>query len=120
MRFNHRKYLRLQLGPTGEAVMWTCGLLAVAIADPTGPGLLEACLLKAAGLPWCPGCGLGHAVGYLARGELMLSFQSHPFAPIVVGVLLHRVFTLYREVRFKRNEPVVTRKSYVQSNKIPA
>ena len=120
MRFNHWKFRRLRLGPSGEAAMWVCGLLAVAIADPTAPALLETCLFKAVGFPYCPGCGLGHAVAYLARGEILLSFQSHAFAPIIVGVLLHRVFVLYREARFKRKEPVETQITYVQSNQIPA
>ncbi len=120
MRVNHRKFRRLRLGPSGEAAMWVCGLLAMAIADPTAPALLETCLLKAAGFQFCPGCGLGHAVAYLARGEILLSFQSHAFAPIVVGVILHRVFVLYREVCFKRNKPAETQIAYVQSNQIPA
>jgi len=79
-----------------EAALWTSGLLAVAIADPNAPAFIETCLLKAAGFFFCPGCGLGHSVGYLARGEFLLSFQAHPFAPIIVMVLLHRIVTLIR------------------------
>jgi len=100
--------------------MWVCGILAVAVADPTAPALLQTCLLKAVGFQYCPGCGLGHAVAYLARGEILLSIQSHPFAPIVVGVLLHRVVTLCRQIRRQQNNSVETQITYVQSNQIPA
>ena len=79
-----------------EAGVWTAGLLAVAIANPEAPALIEACLFKAVGFAFCPGCGLGHSVGYLARGEFFLSFQSHPLAIFVVITLLYKIITLIR------------------------
>lgn len=80
-----------------EAGLWITGVFAVAVADPRAPSLIETCVFKLAGFPRCPGCGLGHAVGFLARGEFLLSFQSHPFTILVVGVLAHRVATLLRK-----------------------
>ena len=96
-----------------EAALWTTGLLAVTISDPNAPAIIEACLLKAAGFFFCPGCGLGHAVGYLARGEFLLSFQSHPFAPLVVAVLLHRIITLIRHGLHSGTQPRESRLHYV-------
>ena len=92
------------IGPRHEAGLWAIGLLVVAAADPTAPALIEVCLFKAAGLAYCPGCGLGHAVGFLARGELMLSIQSHPLVIPVVGILLHRIVFLIR-TRGRINQP---------------
>jgi len=77
-----------------EAGLWASGLVAVAVADPRAPGLIETCLFKLIGLPRCPGCGLGHAIGFLARGEILFSIQSHPLALFVVGILLYRVVKL--------------------------
>jgi len=80
-----------------EAGIWTAGLCAVAFANPETPAFIEACLFKAVGFAFCPGCGLGHAVGYLARGGFLLSFQSHPFAIFVAVMLLHKISTLIRQ-----------------------
>lgn len=77
-----------------EAAVWTSGLGLMALADPTREALLEVCLLKLAGFTWCPGCGLGHAVGFLARGEIAAAMASHPLVIPVVAVLLVRIVTL--------------------------
>jgi hypothetical protein len=81
-----------------EAVIWSTGLFAVAMADPFAPPLIDACLFKAVGFPLCPGCGLGHAVGFMARGEFLLSIESHPFAIAVVAVLSNHILSLVRSV----------------------
>lgn len=104
----------------GEAAIWTAGLLAVAIADPNAPALIEICLIKATGFFFCPGCGLGHAVGYLARGEFLLSFESHPLAPIVVAILVQRIISLIRQGFITGTPLRESRLHYVQSNQILA
>ncbi|MDA0874351.1 MAG: DUF2752 domain-containing protein [Bacteroidetes bacterium] len=45
----------------------------------------------------CPGCGLGHALGYLFRGEWALAIESHRLSPFVLGVLLARTAGLVRQ-----------------------
>ena len=79
-----------------EAVIWTVGLIAVGSADPTALSVIDLCLFKAIGLPRCPGCGLGHAMGYLFRGEWLLAIQTHWFSPVVLGVLIARISTQMR------------------------
>lgn len=85
-----------------EAAVWTGGLLLMAIADPTREALFEICILKLVGLTWCPGCGLGHAVGFLARGQFAEAMMSHPLVIPVVAVLLTRVGSLLIGVRRSR------------------
>lgn len=71
-----------------EAAIWTAGLVAMACADPEAPGLLDGCLFRWLGVEWCPGCGLGHAVGHLFRGEWTASLEAHSlgwFAVLVLG-----------------------------------
>jgi len=108
------------MGPGAEATLWLVGLSAVALADPTAPALIDLCPLKALGISFCPGCGLGHAMGYLARGEWGLAFRTHPFAPAVAGVLLHRIVTLYRGCYLRRSETRQTLIQHVQSHQVPA
>ena len=79
-----------------EAVVWTAGLVALACTNPEAEGLIEACLSKWLFGISCPGCGLGHAVAYLFRGEIALSFQTHPLGPLAVVILVGRVVGLVR------------------------
>ncbi len=84
-----------------EAGFWVLGLAAMAIADPSSPGLYSICPFDAVGnwigLSFCPGCGLGHAVAHLARGEFALSFAAHPLAvPAVLVLTTHATSLLKR------------------------
>lgn len=79
-----------------EAVIWTVGLLAMAAADPTAPPLLDLCLFDALGVSFCPGCGLGHSIAWLARGDLAASFQAHPLGLPAVGLVGYRIVDLVR------------------------
>ncbi|MBC5774165.1 DUF2752 domain-containing protein [Pontibacter sp. KCTC 32443] len=51
-------------------------------------------------LEWCPGCGLGHAIAWLARGELKASWEAHPLGVPAVLLLCWRsgqlLFLYYR------------------------
>ena len=79
-----------------EAAIWAAGLVALACTGPNAEGLFGLCLFKAMGFSFCPGCGLGHAVAHLFRGDFMLSFQAHPLGVFAVGMLGHRIVTLSR------------------------
>ncbi|PSQ81115.1 MAG: hypothetical protein BRD46_02905 [Bacteroidetes bacterium QS_8_68_15] len=95
-----RRFLR-RLPP--EAGVWTAGLLALAAADPAGPGLIDLCgferlgLLRLLGLPFCPGCGLGHSVAFLLDGQLAAALRAHPIGPFALTVLTARIATLARD-----------------------
>lgn len=79
-----------------EAVVWIVGLGAMAAMNPEGQHLFSLCPLDALGFSFCPGCGLGHAVAYLARGQLVASIQAHPLGIPAVVVLVHHVGRLFR------------------------
>jgi hypothetical protein len=95
VRALQRGWTGLRAVPT-EATVWIAGLLALASADPTAPPLIDLCVFKALGAAFCPGCGLGHAIAWLARGEVVASFQAHPLGIPAVAVLLHHVVRLTR------------------------
>lgn len=82
-----------------EAVVWIGGLLALAVMDPRGDHLFSLCPLDALGLSVCPGCGLGHAVAFLARGEWAASLRAHPLGGPAVLLLSARVVRLVRHAR---------------------
>lgn len=80
-----------------EAFVWAGALAALAVADPRAEGLLSLCVPKALGLPFCPGCGLGHSVAFLLRGEVGAALAAHPLGPFAVAVLGGRVVALLRD-----------------------
>jgi len=77
--------------------MWMAGLVAMACMNPDGTHLISLCPLDALGGSFCPGCGLGHAVAYLARGAVVDSIQAHPLGIPAVVVLLVHVVRLLRQ-----------------------
>jgi len=80
-----------------EAAMWTAGLVVLACTDPNAESLFGLCVFKALGFEFCPGCGLGHAVAHLFRGEWAASFAAYPLGPFAVVVLTGRVGSLVRQ-----------------------
>ena len=77
-----------------EAVVWISGLVYLAVfADLQHP--FGLCLAKRLGLP-CLGCGLGRAVGYLLRGDVVSSLSAHPLGIPAVAIIFHRVWVLLR------------------------
>ena len=87
-----------------EAAIWTAALVALACTDPRAEGLLSLCVLKATGLPFCPGCGLGHSIAFLLEGQWTAAMQAHPLGPVALPVLVGRIARLCATAR----EPCAT------------
>lgn len=85
-----------------EALAWIGGLALMALADP-GAKHWQVCPFAYVGdwlgLHFCPGCGLGRSIGWLARGEVARSMAVHPLGIPAVGVLVARSFSLLRQAR---------------------
>ena len=74
-----------------EAAIWTAALVALACTDPRAGGLVSLCVLKGLGLPFCPGCGLGHSIAFLLEGQWTAAVQAHPLGPVALPVLVGRI-----------------------------
>lgn len=85
-----------------EALLWVVGIGLLAIMDPTGKHLFSFCPFSWLFDNLCPGCGLGHAVAYLFRGDFLASWEAHPLAVPAVAILLWRCGQLIRW-HFKMN-----------------
>lgn len=83
-----------------EALVWASALVALAFTDPAAEPLARLCpfawIGDALGLAFCPGCGLGHSIAHVFRGEIGRSFAAHPAGPFAVAVLATRIGTLVR------------------------
>ncbi len=79
-----------------EAFAWIVGLLILFISNPESENHYSLCLLKNSGYSFCPGCGLGHSISYLVRGEFAKSFHSHPLGIFAVVILIKRVYNIFK------------------------
>lgn len=91
-----------------EALVWLAGMVLIALPDPTVVRTWTLCLFETTGLiSWlglevCPGCGLGHAVAYLFRGQLAASLAAHPLGiPVVVILIGRSIKVIYESLQFR-------------------
>lgn len=79
-----------------EVTVWISALVLLAFMTPVNQHA-SLCVLKNAGLGFCPGCGLGHSISWLFRGDFVSSFHAHPLGSLAVIVLLIRIYTLLKK-----------------------
>lgn len=82
-----------------EAGAWLLALLLLAGLEPAGEHLFSLCPVSWVWQGGCPGCGLGHSIAYLFRGELASSWQAHPLGVPALLLLSWRVVTLLAHAR---------------------
>jgi hypothetical protein len=80
-----------------ELIFWVAALVALAVTDPATEPHFSLCPLKMAGISWCPGCGIGHAIAWLFKGNIQNSFHAHWFGIPALLILLWRIFTLSKK-----------------------
>jgi hypothetical protein len=72
-----------------EALIWIAALVFLAVSNPADHHY-TICPLDNLGISYCPGCGLGRAIGYFFRLDLESSFLSHPLGIPAVILLVYR------------------------------
>ena len=77
-----------------EALIWTLGLIVVTVGNPTSETHFTLFWPQWVFGIESPGRGLGHSIGYLFRGDVQASLQTHWLGLPVVIVLAHRIVTL--------------------------
>ncbi len=78
-----------------EFVVWTSALVCIWFMNPEQHGF-SFCVFKMIGVPWCPGCGVSHAMAYAMHGDFAASFNEHAFGAPALIIILHRIFILYK------------------------
>ncbi len=89
------QYFRQRL----EGFVWITGLVLMAVMSPQNTHA-SLCPLKMVNSGFCPGCGLGHSIAWLFRGDVIQSFEAHPLGILAVAVLLWRVWAIFRKPVF--------------------
>jgi len=82
-----------------EPLIWTLALVVLAIGIATD-GCFSICPLNLLGADWCPGCGLGHSINLVFKGEIRTSIEMHPLGIPTIFILVNRIiFTVRHAVR---------------------
>ncbi|MEO6149064.1 MAG: DUF2752 domain-containing protein [Mucilaginibacter sp.] len=79
-----------------ELIFWVAALIALAVTNPAVETHFSLCPLKMAGISWCPGCGLGHAISWLFRGDIKHSFQAHWLGIPALLIIAWRIYSLIK------------------------
>jgi hypothetical protein len=80
-----------------EATCWVLGMLALVLMDPAGAHLFSLCPLSWVLEAGCPGCGLGHSIAFLFRGDWRASWEEHPLGMPALLILGWRIVILLRQ-----------------------
>jgi len=92
---NPQKYLM-------EAFFWITGLVLLGFLNPAAPHLFSFCPFSWVFEDGCPGCGLGHAITFLYRGQWLSSWEAHPLAVPALMLLTRRVYKLGKYYQYLR------------------
>lgn len=84
-----------------ELLFWAAALIALALSNPAEPSQYSLCPLKLMGITWCPGCGIGHAIAWLFRGDIKSSFHAHWLGLPALIIIGYRIYTLGRAAFFE-------------------
>ena len=68
-------------------------IVLLAISNPQEKHY-SLCLFHHAGLSFCPGCGIGHAISYFFHGRFLDSFHAHPLGMIAIVIIFYRIIQL--------------------------
>jgi hypothetical protein len=79
-----------------EAWFWIFAIVGLAIFNPIEEGHVSFCVAKKLNFWFCPGCGLGHSIAWIFRGEFVNSFQAHPLGIPTILILLFRSYNLLK------------------------
>lgn len=86
-----------------EIIVFTTGLLLLAMMNPetaNGPGF---CILEQLGVSFCPGDGLGHSISYIFRGNFSNALQANILGPFALTILSGRILHLIIKKHYKSN-----------------
>ncbi|MEO1218167.1 MAG: DUF2752 domain-containing protein [Bacteroidota bacterium] len=79
-----------------EPAFWIAGLSCLAFSNPEEEHM-SLCVFKNLGWENCWGCGIGHSISYIFRGDLSASFEEHIFGiPVFIILIVHIVHTLIK------------------------
>ena len=92
--YRNKQILRKLFRRYFELTFWTSALALLAMMPPGSDPHYSFCVFKMLGIHFCPGCGLGHSISYLFRGNIQASFSAHPLGIFAVIIIPSRIYQL--------------------------
>ncbi len=86
-----------------EGWFWIIAIGALALTNPLTEGHGTLCVVRNLNFGFCPGCGLGHSIGWFFRGNVAESFSAHPLGIPAIVILMARSYQLLKD-GFTRKE----------------
>src|SRR5690606_16845141 len=78
-----------------ELIAWTAGLIFLFIL-PIQDDHFSLCLFKAAGINFCPGCGIGSSISHLLHLKFEESFTIYHLDFLAFLIIMHRIISLLK------------------------
>lgn len=88
-----------------EGWFWIIAIGALALINPLTEGHGTLCVARNLNFGFCPGCGLGHSIAWLFRGNIIESFRAHPLGLPAMVILMTRSYQLLKD-GFIRGEKI--------------
>lgn len=91
--------MKLLKGLPFELFFWLTALVLLGTADLRDhreAAHFTLCPLASMGFTWCPGCGIGRAIGHLLQGDFGASLEQHWFGLPALVILCCRMVSLTR------------------------
>lgn len=77
-----------------EVLAFTTGLLLLVFMNPHSANGVTLCLFERAGIPFCPGEGLGHSIAFIFRGDIYKSLEANFLGFFAIIILITRIVQL--------------------------
>jgi hypothetical protein len=77
-----------------ELIFWVASLALLGLMSPGSDPHFSLCIFRMLEINFCPGCGLGHSISYLSRGNIQASLSAHPLGIFALMVILFRIYKL--------------------------
>ena len=77
-----------------ELLFWLTSLILLAGMNPENNLHYSLCIFKFLGFTFCPGCGLGHSISFLFRGDITSSIHAHPLGIFALLIITLRIYKL--------------------------
>ncbi|MFT3901826.1 MAG: DUF2752 domain-containing protein [Niabella sp.] len=91
-----------------ESAIWLGALIALFLMNPANEHA-SLCVLKAVGIHWCPGCGIGHGIHYALHGQWAKSLEAHILGiPATVIIIYQIIKSIYTNNKKYKYEPTTT------------
>ncbi len=93
----------------GASIIWSVALMLLFAMD-TAVSETSLCIPRMLGIPYCPGCGIGHAIHHVLHLRFAQSLQEHLLGiPATIGIFYMILQPFFHRLQIRTtHEPTAT------------